>query len=164
MRLVWARGGSDFGGSETDLRRALGDQDGGWVSATLATAGFLNFWPDVAMSGTTTYVTWNRDGRTVQANNASGSFLSHTFVTPAVQSQRPRIAVGPGQVVVGWTTAAVPYRAFVAERTGSSWSGAAASPAGLPRLQLLTGVATTGGNATATIVSSGSQLYSATES
>jgi hypothetical protein len=164
VRLVWARGGSDFGGSETDLRRALGDQDGGWVSATLATAGFLNFWPDVAMSGTTTYVTWNRDGRTVQASNASGSFLSHTFVTPAVQSQRPRIAVGPGQVVVGWTTAAVPYRAFVAERTGSSWSGAAASPAGLPRLQLLTGVATTGGNATATIVSSGSQLYSATES
>jgi hypothetical protein len=163
VRLVWARGGSDFGGSESDLRRALGDQDGDWVSASLATAGFLNFWPDVQMSGTTTYVTWNRDGRTVQANNASGTFLSHTFTTPALQSQRPRIAVGPGQVVVGWSTLAFPSRAFVAERTGTSWSGRAASPAGLPRVQLLTGVATAGGTATATIVSLTSQLYSATE-
>jgi hypothetical protein len=116
---------TNFGGSETDLRRALGGQDGGWVSASLATAGFLNFWPDVAMSGTTTYVTWNRDGRTVQANNATGVFLSHTFTAPALQSRRPRIAVGPGQVVVGWTTTAFPSRAFVAERAGTSWSATA---------------------------------------
>jgi hypothetical protein len=164
-RLVWARGGSDFGGGggDTDLRRALGDEDGGWVSTTLATAGSLNFWPDVAVSGTTTYVTWNRDGRTVQANNATGAFLSHTFTTPAVQHQRPRIAVAPGQVVVGWTTQAAVFRAFVAERTGGSWTGAAASPTGLSRLQFLTGVTTTGGTATATIVSLTSQLYSATE-
>jgi hypothetical protein len=66
-------------------------------------------------------------------------------------------------VVVGWSTLAFPSRAFVAERTGTSWSGRAASPAGLPRVQLLTGVATAGGTATATIVSLTSQLYSATE-
>jgi hypothetical protein len=163
VRLVWARGGSDFGGSETDLRRALGDQDGDWVSTTLATAGFLNFWPDVQMSGTTTYVTWNRDGRTVQANNATGTFLSKTFLTPAAQDQRPRIVVAAGQVVVGWTTTSFPRTAFVAERVGTSWSGRVASPAGLTRLQLLTGVAGVGGTATASIVSLGSRLYSATE-
>jgi hypothetical protein len=28
------------------------------------------------MSGTTTYVTWNRDGRTVQANNATATVVS----------------------------------------------------------------------------------------
>jgi hypothetical protein len=51
----------------------------------------------------------------------------------------------------------------VAERKGTSWSGRAASPAGLPRPQFLTGVATVGGDATATIVSLTSPLYSATE-
>ena len=30
------------------------------------------------VAGRTTYITWNRDGRTVQANNASGTFLSVT--------------------------------------------------------------------------------------
>jgi hypothetical protein len=165
IRLVWARGGGDFGSpAETDLRRALGNEDGGWVSTTLATAGFLNFWPDVQMSGTTTYVTWNRDGRTVQANNATGSFLSKTFVTPAAQNNRPRIVVGPGHVVIGWTTPpGASSRAFVAERVGTSWTGATASPAGVTRLQLLQGVSAAGGVATATILSLGSRLYATTE-
>jgi hypothetical protein len=38
-----------------------------------------------------------------------------------------------------------------------------ASPAGVTRLQLLQGVAATGGTATATILSLGSRLYAATE-
>jgi hypothetical protein len=163
VRLVWVRGGGDFGpADESDLRRALGDQDGGWVSTALATAGFHNFWPDVQMSGTTTYVAWNRDGRTVQANNAGGTFVSRTFVTPAAQNHRPRIAVQPGHVVVGWTTPG-PFRAFVAERVGTTWTGATASPAGVTRLQLLMGVAASGGTATATILSLGSRLYAASE-
>ena len=162
IRLVWKRGGSDFGATEGDLRRALGDADGGWISTTLATAGFLNTRPDVQMLGTTTYVVWNRDGRTVEANNAGGSFVSHTFATPAVQSQSPRIVVAPGHVVVGWTTQASPFQAFVAERVGTTWTGRVASPS-VPRLQFLTGVAASGGTATATIVSFGSRLYSATE-
>jgi hypothetical protein len=163
IRLVWKRGGSDFGPSEDgDLLRALGNAAGGWISATLATAGSLNTWPEVQMLGTTTYVVWNRDGRTVQANNASGAFLSHTFTTPAAQNHRPRLTVSPGHVVVGWTTAGT-FDAFVAERVGASWTGRTASPAGLTRLQILAGVAATGGTATATVVSFGSRLYSATE-
>ena len=164
IRLVWKRGGSDFGApTESDLRRALGNQDGGWISNTLATAGFLNTWPEVQMLGTTTYVVWNRDGRTVQANNASGSFLSHTFATPAAQNHRPRIVVDPGHVVVGWTTPSPSSRAFVAERVGTTWTGATASPAGVTRLQLLQGVSAVGGVATATILSLGSRLYATTE-
>jgi hypothetical protein len=92
---------------------------------------------------------WNRDGRTVQANNATGTFLSRTFVTRAVPNHRPRIAVAPGHVVVGWTTPSAPFAAFVAERVGTTWTGATASA--------------TGGNATATILSLGSRLYAATE-
>jgi len=162
VRLVWARGGSDFEAADSDLRRALGDQDSNWISASLATAGSQNFWPDVQVAGRTTYITWNRDGRTVQANNASGTFLSHTFVTPAAQNHRPPIAVAAGQVVVGWTTQA-PFRAFVAERVGTTWSGKVASPAGVTRLRLLTGVSARGGTAGASILSLGSRLYAATE-
>jgi hypothetical protein len=163
IRLVWVRGGSDFGApTESDLRRALGDQGGGWISNTLATAGFLNLWPEVKMLGTTTYVVWNRDGRTVQANNATGSFLSKTFLTPAMQNHRPRLTVAPGHVAVGWTTQGT-FNAFVAERVGTSWAGTTASPIGLSRLQILVGIAATGGNVTATIVSNDSQLYSTTE-
>lgn len=114
------------------------------------------------MLGTTTYVVWNRDGRTVEANNAGGTFLSHTFATPAVQNQGPRIVVAPGYVAVAWTTQSSPFQAFVAERVGTTWTGAAASPR-VPRLQFLTGVAAGGGTATATVVSLTSQLYSATE-
>jgi hypothetical protein len=108
------------------------------------------------------YVVWNRDGRTVEANNAGGTFLSHTFATPAVQSQSPRIVVAPGHVVVGWPAQSSPFQAFVAERVGTTWTGRVASPS-VPRLQFLTGVAAAGGNVTATIVSFGSELYSATE-
>jgi hypothetical protein len=105
---------------------------------------------------------WNRDGRTVQANNATGAFLSRTFVTPAMQNHRPRLTVAPGHVAVGWTAAGT-FDAFVAERVGTSWTGRTASPAGLTRPQILVGVAATGGNVTATIVSAGLQLYSTTE-
>jgi hypothetical protein len=164
LTLVWARGGSDFNPGQTDLRRALGNAGGTWSSATLATLGVLNFWPDVQVAGTTTYVTWNRDGRTVAADNAGGSFASHTFNTPGIQSARPRIAVSSGSVSVGWTApAAASFRAFVARRVGSTWTGTYASPASATRLQFLQGVAPRGGKATAVILSLGSRLYATSE-
>jgi hypothetical protein len=51
----------------------------------------------------------------------------------------------------------------VAERIGTTWTGATASPAGVTRLQLLQGVSAVGGTATATILSLGSRLYATTE-
>jgi hypothetical protein len=166
LSLVWARGGSDFAAAPADLRRALGNAGGSWSSSIFATAGTLNFWPDAQVVGTTTYVTWNRDGRAVVADNGSGSFVSRTFTAPAVQNSRSRIVVVPsGDVVVGWTTpTATTFRAFVAERVGASWTGAYASPSSATRLQFLQGVARRSGTATAVIISLRSRLYATTES
>jgi hypothetical protein len=164
LTLVWARGGSDFGASAADLRRALGSAAGTWSSSTFATLGTLNFWPDAQVVGTTTYVTWNRDGRAVAADNGGGSFVSHTFNTPAIQHARSRIAVSAGTIVVGWTApTATTFRAFVAERVGSTWTGTYASPSSATRLQFLQGVAPRSGRTTAVIVSFGSRLYATTE-
>jgi hypothetical protein len=164
LTLVWARGGSDFNPGQTDLRRALGNAAGAWSSSSLATLGVLNFWPDVQVDGTTTYVTWNRDGRTVAADNGGGSFASHTFNTPGIQQAPPRIAVSSGSVSVGWTVqTSVPFRAFVARRVGSTWTGAYASPSSATLPQFLQGVAPKGGKATAVILSIGSRLYATNE-
>jgi hypothetical protein len=118
----------------------------------------------VQVNGTTTYVTWNRDGRTVAADNGGGSFVSHTFSTPAIQNARPQIAVSSGSVAVGWTVpTGASFRAFVAKRVGSTWTGAYASPASATRFQFLQGVAPKGGKATAVILSIGSRLYATSE-
>ncbi len=164
LTLVWARGGSDFDPGQTDLRRALGNAGGGWSSSTFTSGGVLNFWPDVQVDGTTTYVTWNRDARTVEADNRGGSFASHTFNTPGIQSARPQVAISSGSVSVGWTApTSTSFRAFVARRVGSTWTGAYASPASATRLQFLQGVAPKGGKATAVILSNGSRLYATKE-
>jgi hypothetical protein len=166
LTLVWARGGSDFGANPADLRRALGSAGGTWSSSSFATAGELNFWPDVKVVGTTTFVTWNRDGRTVVADNAGGAFTtSHTFGTAASQSNPPRVGISGGNVFVGWTTppAGGPARAFVAKRVGGSWTGGYASPAAATAPQFLQGVAPRGGKATAVILSLGSRLYATSE-
>jgi hypothetical protein len=165
--LVWSRSGSEFGPpSPSDLRRATGNAAGTWSSSLLATAGFTNFRPDVQVAGTTTYVTWNRDGRTVVADNGGGSFVSHTFITPGNQNIGfgPRVAVSSGNVVVGWTGGTSPRpRAFVAKRVGSAWTGTYASPSSATRTQVLAGVAPIGGLATAVILSLGSRLYATNE-
>jgi hypothetical protein len=164
LTLVWARGGSDFNPGQTDLRRALGNAGGSWSSSSLATLGVLNFWPDVQVDGTTTYVAWNRDGRTVAADNRAGSFASHTFNTPGVQNVPPRVAVSSGSVSVGWTApTSTTFRAFVARQAGSAWTGTFASPASATRRQLLEGIAPKAGKATAVILSLGSRLYATNE-
>jgi hypothetical protein len=165
LTLIWARGGSDFGSDlPTDLRRALGNASGSWSSATFATLGTLNFWPDAQVVGTTTYVAWLRDGRAVAADNGGGSFASHTFRTPAILHGPPAIAVSAGNVVVGWTAPTnTSFRAFVAKRVGTTWTGTYASPASATRLQFLQGVAPKAGKATAVILSLRSRLYATTE-
>jgi hypothetical protein len=164
LTLVWARGGSDFGAEPADLRRALGSAAGTWSSSAFATAGALNFWPDVKVVATTTYVTWNRDGRTVVADNAGGAFTtSHTFAAPAMQNHPPRIGVSGGSVFVCWTVPTASARAYVAKRVAGSWTGAYASPAAATALQILLGVAPRGGKATAVILSLGSRLYATRE-
>jgi hypothetical protein len=162
LTLIWVRGGSAVGPEPpSDLRRALGTASGTWSSSTLATAGFLNAWPDARVVGTTTYLTWIRDDRAMVADNQTGRFVSHRFNTPAVPFGRPRVGVSSGIVFVGWTTTV--NRTFVAARGGGVWSGAYASPAGLPRSQRLVGLAPNAGKATALNLSINSRLYATTE-
>lgn len=115
--LAWERNDGP-GGEVSDIRVAT-SANGTWSSRAFATAGSQNTQPDVFTAGVVTYVTWIRDGRTVAADNASGVFRSHTFVTGA--SFRPRIAASLGRVFVIWTTPG--NRTFFAERVAGTWSG-----------------------------------------
>jgi hypothetical protein len=102
----------------------------------------------------------------VVADNASGSFVSHTFLTSGNQNPGfgPRVAVSSGNLFVGWTAGGSPRpRAFVAKRVGSTWTGNYASPTSATRTQVLAGVAPNGGLATAVILSFGSRLYATNE-
>jgi hypothetical protein len=162
LTLIWVRGGSDVGPEPpSDLRRALGNATGTWSSGTLATLGYGNAWPDARVVGTTTYLTWIRDGRAMYADNQSGRFVSHQFNTPAIPYDRPRVGVSSGVVYAGWT--ATVNRAFVAARSGGVWTGAYASPANLPRSQFLVGLVPRAGKATALNISFSSRLYATTE-
>jgi hypothetical protein len=162
LTLVWVRGNTE-GETETqtDLRRALGYAAGSWSSSTLASLGFSNFWPDVAVVGTTTYLTWIRDGRAMFADNQSGRFVSRQFNTPVIPHGPSHVAVAGGVVYAGWT--ATVNRTFVASRVGGVWDGAFASPAGVPRFQFLVGLAPSAGKATALNISLTSRLYATTE-
>jgi hypothetical protein len=162
LTLISVRGGSATGPEPpSDLRRGLGNASGTWSSSTLATLGFLNAWPDARVVGTTTYLTWIRDDRAMAADNQSGQFVSHRFNTPAIPHGRPRVGVWAGIVFAGWITTV--NRTFVAARAGGVWSGAYASPAGLPRPQLLVGLAPNAGKATALNISITSRLYATNE-
>jgi hypothetical protein len=162
LTLVWVRGNTEGeSATQTDLRRALGDAGGSWSSSTLASLGFSNFWPDVAVAGTTTYLTWIRDGRAMSADNQSGRFVSRRFDTPVMPHGPSHVAVAGGVVYGGWTAAV--NRTFVAARVGGVWDGAFASPAGVPRFQFLVGLAPRAGKATALNISMTSRLYATTE-
>src|SRR4051794_24007464 len=158
LTLVWVRGGNLEGEGpdvQSDLRIAKGTASGTWTSAPLATLGHDNFWPDMRVAGTTTYVTWLRDGRAVEADDRSGHFVSHTFATPAIPHGRPKVAVSAGRVFAAWTTGG--SRTFVAVRSGTAWSGGYASPASATRLQFVVALVPRGGKATALTVSFGSR-------
>ena len=162
LTLVWVRGNTEGeSATQTDLHRALGSPSGTWSSSVLATIGFNNFWPDVAVVGTTTYLTWIRDGRAMFADNQSGGFVSHRFNTPVIEHGPSHIAVAGGVVYGGWT--ATVNRTFVAARVGGVWTGAFASPPNLPRHQILVGLAPSAGKATALNISFTSRLYATTE-
>jgi hypothetical protein len=72
--------------------------------------------------GTTTYLTWIRDGRAMFADNQSGRFESRRFNTPVIPHGPSHVAVAGGVVYGGWT--ATVNRTFVASRGGAVWDGA----------------------------------------
>jgi hypothetical protein len=86
--LVWSRLQAPwvFGQSDLWVAKYL---NGGWQSRVFASLGTHNDRPDIATAGGLTFVTWARDHHIVVAGNRTGSFLSHTFVTPG---QAPKVA------------------------------------------------------------------------
>lgn len=125
LTLIWVRGNTE-GESETqtDLRRGLGNAAGTWSSSTLASLGFSNFWPDATVVGTTTYLTWIRDGRAMFADNASRRFVSHQFNTPVIPHGPSHVAVSSGVV----TGAGRPRSTGRSWPPGSAVSGMALMP------------------------------------
>jgi hypothetical protein len=121
VTLVWTRTANPAVPGPSDLRIAT-NTGGGWSSRLLAWAGDQNVEPHVVVYAGVTYVTWVRDGRIVVASNASGSFASHTFLTPGFI---PTVAVSFGKVFVAWAVGeADPLnRVFLAERSGATWTG-----------------------------------------
>ena len=130
--LVWTRQQAPEVPGPADLRVAK-LINGSWESRLFASAGELNYTPDLRITGGQTFVTWGRDGYIVVASNAGGSFTSHTFAVPGGE---PRVAVAKaGEVVTGvFVTWNRPVegdsRVFFAETVGSGgsvvttpWSG-----------------------------------------
>ena len=142
--LAWERN-DGLRGEVADIKVAT-SADGAWSSRDFATAGNLNTQPDVFTAGVSTYVTWIRDGRAVEADNTGGAFASHTFLTPA--SFRPRVAASSGKVFVAWTTEAP--RVLFAERAAGTWSGVFLSDPPRPGMA----VTAPGGKATVLMLSS----------
>jgi hypothetical protein len=150
--LAWERNDCEAGQvSDVWIASSL---NGSWTSRPLATGGNLNTQPDLSTAGAATFVAWIRDGHAVEADNTSGEFRSHTFVTLA--SFRPRVAASLGRVFVIWTTPG--NRTFFAERVGGTWSGAYLSDPPRPGFA----VTARGGKATALMLSS-LRLFARTE-
>jgi hypothetical protein len=151
--LAWERNDCQVGQvSDVWIASSL---DGAWTSRPLATGGNLNTQPDLFTAGAVTFIAFTRDGRAVEADNASGVFRSHTFVTGA--SFRPRVAVSLGKVFVIWTTPD-PARTFFAERVAGAWSGAYLSDPPRPGFV----VTARGGKATVLMLS-GLRLFARTQ-
>lgn len=86
--LVWSRLQAPAVPGPSDLWVAK-YLNGAWQSRVFASLGTHNSSPDIATAGGLTFVTWSRDGHIVVAGNRSGSFVSHTFLTPGLA---PKVA------------------------------------------------------------------------
>jgi hypothetical protein len=158
MVLFWVRGEE-----LTQLRAARADVSGRWTSRSFTGFDAADSEPDVTVTASKTFVAWHEvfSARILESDNLGGTFARHSFLTPGTG---PRIAFAGGEVFVGWTTvgATGPQRAFVAERSGATWTGRYASPP-VPRDQQLLGLVVQGGAATAIITSIPFRVYAVTE-
>jgi hypothetical protein len=161
IRMVWTRGESDFGGTGTgtDIWIATATKPGVWSSSkAMATLGTNNFWPDVVIAGSKTFVTWNRDGRTLAAYDSGSSWVTKSFLTLGIQHIAPRIDARDSTVAVAWTAVSgASYRTYLAELAGGTWTGSWAS-APTAALQFLVAVGTQGNKSRAFTFTDGAAL------
>lgn len=124
VTLVWTRE-LDTGGAGGEVQRnctirRASSTGGGWASGAYTGLGTCNETAQVVAYGGHTYVTWLRDGHIMEADDSTGHTVSKSFNTPGYV---PKLAVSYGTVFVGWTTYAGGM-VFLAERDGSTWTGA----------------------------------------
>lgn len=72
-----------------------------WSSRDFSSAGTDNHTADLKRIGGRTFLAFVRDGRIVEAENTTGAFTSHVFLTPGDQ---PRVGATSGSEFVSWTT------------------------------------------------------------
>jgi len=99
--LAWTRQFQPAVPGEADLRVAT-NPDTAWTSRVFSAAGTTNRTADVKRIAGFTFLTWVRDGRIVEAENTTGAWTSHVFLTPG---DRPRVGSTFGSQFVVWTTA-----------------------------------------------------------
>ncbi len=103
----------------------LGTGTGALFSTSTFFVAEDNVDPDVAVSGGHTYVTWESDNRIWEKDNAAGSWVRREFATAGIGAS---VALGTSRPYVAWTT--LSERAFLADRSGGSWSGATVTGVG----------------------------------
>ena len=108
---------------------------------------------DVKRVAGPTFLTWVRDGRIVEAENTTGAWTSHVFLTPG---SGPRVGSTSGSIFVVWTAS---NGVFYARGNKGSMSFAGQYVSG-PGTHLDTMVAASGKGTL--LIRSGLRLYSIT--
>jgi hypothetical protein len=131
MVLAWRRQSQPARPGPSDLWVATSTGGALRNARALSTQGEQNGAPDVLRRGAT-LLAWVRDGRIVEADNASGAFRSHQFL---VGGDRPRVGASSGSSFVSWTTGTetdASARGYVAQgsKGSTSFRGGYATPTG----------------------------------
>lgn len=125
MVLAWSRQTAPAQPGPSDLWVATSTTGTLQNARAFSTEGEQNSSPDVLRRGAT-FLAFARDGKVVEADNASGTFRSHQFL---VGGDRPRIGSSAGSSFVTWTTGTETdssYRGYAAQGSKGSnvfWGG-----------------------------------------
>jgi len=97
--LAWTRQTAPAQPGPSDLWVAT-NANTAWSSRVFSSAGTDNRTADVKRIGGFTFLAFVRDGRIVEAENTTGAWTSHVFLTPG---DRPRVGSTSGSQFVAWT-------------------------------------------------------------
>jgi hypothetical protein len=99
--LAWTRQTAPEQPGPADLWVAT-NANTAWSSRVFSSDGTDNRTADVKRIGGFTFLAFVRDGRIVEAENTTGTWTSHVFLTPG---DRPRVGSTSGSQFVAWTAA-----------------------------------------------------------
>jgi hypothetical protein len=99
--MAWTRQTAPAADGPSDLWVAT-NPNTAWSSRVFSSLGTHNNSADVKRVAGPTFLTWVRDGRIVEAENTTGTWTSHVFLTPGSE---PRVGATSGSIFVVWTAA-----------------------------------------------------------